>query len=244
MGSTKSETTVESRPKREYSWELESKFLTGPEVKRLRQTCQERVQWAKRQRGATAKSRLFRGSPDLIGAKKIGRKIPVRDWLIIHLALTTGLRVQEIAHLNCGDILLADGHSSVIVRQGKGGKRRLVRFNGELKKHLTDYLEWKQVNKEGIKPEDPLIKSSITGGHLNKRSVQRTFERTSRLAKIDGRHCFHHLRHTYASYLYRASNYNLRLVQKQLGHANIRTTQVYADVFDEDLNQALEKLYI
>jgi site-specific recombinase XerD len=200
----------------------ESKFLTEPEIKRLKQACQDRAQWA----------------------KKLGRKIPVRDWLIIHLALTTGLRVQEIAHLNCGDILLADGRDSVIVRQGKGGKRRIVRFNGELKEHLTEYLEWKAIHKESINPEDPLIKSSITGGHLNKRSVQRTFERIRRLAKIDERHCFHHLRHTYASHLYKAGGYNLRLVQKQLGHANIRTTQIYADVFDEDLTKALEKLYI
>jgi integrase len=225
------------------SWEADVKFLTLEEIKRLKQTCSSRAWWG----------------------GKLGRKIPVRDWLIIHIALSTGLRVQEIAHLNCGDILLADGLNAVIVRQGKGGKRRLVRFNGELKEHLTEYLEWKQVNKEGIKTEDPLIKSSITGGpacclpvpnarqtgtqtggagrHLNKRSVQRTFERTSRLAKIDGRHCFHHLRHTYASHLYRASNYNLRLVQKQLGHASIRTTQIYADIFDEDLKKALDKLY-
>jgi hypothetical protein len=33
------------------------------------------------------------------------------------------------------------------------------------------------------------------------------------------------------------------MVQKQLGHSSIKTTQVYADVFDEDLNQAVEKLY-
>ena len=47
----------------------------------------------------------------------------------------------------------------------------------------------------------------------------------------------------HACELYRASGYNLRLVQKQLGHASIRTTEVYADVVDADMQRALERLY-
>ena len=52
------------------------------------------------------------------------RKIPVRDFFIIHLALTTGLRVMEIAALNCSDIFLDDRMCSILVRKGKGGKKR------------------------------------------------------------------------------------------------------------------------
>ena len=55
-------------------------------------------------------------------------------------------------------------------------------------------------------------------------------------------HSIHHLRHTYASHLYKASKFNLRLVQKQLGDSSIKTTEVYADVFDEDIDKALERL--
>ncbi|MEK7449400.1 MAG: tyrosine-type recombinase/integrase, partial [Planctomycetota bacterium] len=195
----------------------EGKFLIRGEVGRLIRVCKRR-----------AKS----------------RKAGVRDWLIIHLALSTGLRVHEITDLKCGDILIANERASLIVRNGKGGKRRIVRFNGEFKKHLKDYLAWKKANNEGINPEDPLIKSSNTGGHLSKRAVQRAFERCSKMAGIDTKHCFHHLRHTYASHLYKASDYNLRMVQKQLGHSSIKTTQVYADVFDEELDRALERLYM
>ena len=42
--------------------------------------------------------------------------------------------------------------------------------------------------------------------------------------------------------LYRASNYNLRLVQKQLGHRSIQTTQIYADILSEDAVVAVERL--
>ena len=52
-----------------------------------------------------------------------------------------------------------------------------------------------------------------------------------------------HKRHTFGTHLYKASGGNLRLVQKQLGHSRITTTQVYADVFAEDAVAAVERLY-
>jgi site-specific recombinase XerD len=200
-------------------WILDGrKFLSDEEIKRLKMSCQT-----------------------------------IRDSLIIKLALYSGLRVKEIADLKCGDISLetepacagasAGRPASLTVRNGKGGKTRLVMFNGELKLALMEYLKDKKIKGEEIIADAPLLKSDKSGGHLSKRTLQRVFERMAKMAGITG-HCFHHLRHTYASHLYKASGYNLRLVQKQLGHANIRTTQIYADVFDEDLNKALEKLYI
>ena len=42
--------------------------------------------------------------------------------------------------------------------------------------------------------------------------------------------------------LYKASGYNLRMVQKQLGHSSITTTTVYSDVLNKDLEDALENL--
>ncbi len=53
----------------------------------------------------------------------------------------------------------------------------------------------------------------------------------------------HCLRHTYACQLYKAGDYNLRLVQKQLGHSRISKSEVYADVMKPDLQKALKRLY-
>ncbi|TFB12615.1 hypothetical protein E3V33_05110 [Candidatus Marinimicrobia bacterium MT.SAG.4] len=52
----------------------------------------------------------------------------------------------------------------------------------------------------------------------------------------------HSLRHTYATNLYKASGYNLRLVQRQLGHSSPTVTQVYADVMDSDVEEALRNM--
>ena len=204
-----------------FQWSLhEGKFLTTKEITKLKKVLAKRKEIAERK----------------------NNKVAVRDWLIIDLALSTGLRVQEIADLKCGDISVNDNVCYLVVSNGKGHKKRIVRFNGDFKKHLLGYIEWKQRIGEGVNPEDPLIVSSNTRSHLTKMALQKAFYRSAKRVEIQG-HSIHHLRHTYASHLYKASKFNLRLVQKQLGHSSIKTTQVYADVFNEDMEKALERLY-
>ena len=170
-------------------------------------------------------------------------KTPVRDYFVIHLALETGLRVMEIAQLNCGDIHIDEKTGSLIVRKGKGGKKRLVRFNSEFRQHYDEYLKWKQVSEEPIGQGDPLLRSSHTGEHMTSRALEKAFKRVAAKANLPEHYSIHCLRHTYACQLYKASGYNLRLVQKQLGHSNSKTTEVYADVMNPDVTKSLEKLY-
>jgi len=145
-----------------FNWILEpSKYLTKEEAKKLLETAKD---WAE---AALAK----------------GQKTPVRDYLITDLALSTGLRVMEIAQLDCGDFFIRDGISSLLVRNGKCGKRRLVKFGDSLKEHLNEYLSWKQDFSEPIGPSDPLLLSSNTGRHLTTRAIEKAFKRTA--AKAD-----------------------------------------------------------
>ncbi|MFH1022183.1 MAG: site-specific integrase [Planctomycetota bacterium] len=172
-----------------------------------------------------------------------GRRAPVRDWFVIDLALSTGLRVQEMADLCCSDLVIDNGHSEVVVRSGKGGKRGIVQFGSEFREHVRRYLDWKRSIVEDASPDAPIFRSSNTGGHMTKRALQKVFERCLKRAGIISHHSIHDCRHTFAVFLYKASKFNLRLVQKQLRHSSIRTTQVYANVFRDDLELAMEKLY-
>ena len=205
-----------------FNWVLEpSKFLSKEEAKKLLETARDRAK--------------------VVFAKR--RKIPVRDYLIIDLALSTGLRVMEIAQLDCGDVFIREGIFSLLVRNGKCSKRRLVRFGESLKNHLNEYILWKQNVGEPTGPSDPLFLSSNTGCHLTTRAMQKAFKRTAVKAGLSAHYSIHCLRHTYACQLYKASGYNLRLVQKQLGHSSIHTTEVYADVMEPDIQDALKELY-
>jgi len=205
-----------------FNWVLEpSKFLSKEEAKKLLEEARDRAEVAFTKR----------------------QKTPVRDYLIIDLALSTRLRVMEIAQLNCGDVFIRDGISSLLVRNGKCSKRRLVRFGESLKDHLNEYMLWKQNVGEPMGPSDPLFLSSNTGCHLTTRAMQKAFKRTAVKAGLSAHYSIHCLRHTYACQLYKASGYNLRLVQKQLGHSSIHTTEVYADVMEPDIQDALRELY-
>lgn len=170
-----------------------------------------------------------------------GREHPVRDWAILHLALDAGLRVSEICALTLRDLVLDRGHASVIVRHGKGDKKRGVRIGTALREHLEAFLEWKSGAGESVSSTAPLFVSG-RGGPLTRTAVYRIFRNCADAVGIPARFSIHSCRHTYASMLYRASGYNLRLVQKQLGHRSIQTTQIYADILSEDALVAVENL--
>ena len=198
----------------------EGKFLTGQEVRKLQALIERRKQEALEKKTKTA----------------------VRDWFVINLGLFTGLRVEEMSRLKHEDLLIDNGNSSLVVREGKNGKPRLVKFGSECKKIILEYLRWKKSLGEPCGANDPLILSSNTGKAMTKRGIQKIFERSARRAGIVG-HSIHHLRHTYATHLLKSSNNNVRLVQQQLGHSSIKVTEIYLHVLNDDLDRAVSNLY-
>jgi site-specific recombinase XerD len=78
----------------------ETKYLTLREVRKLK-------------RAAAARKDTAQGTP--------GEPVAVRDWFLVNLVLGSGLRVQEAASLDCGDVLLGQAFSRILVRQGKTG---------------------------------------------------------------------------------------------------------------------------
>ncbi|MFC1480718.1 leucine-rich repeat domain-containing protein [Candidatus Neomarinimicrobiota bacterium] len=85
----------------------QDKYLTPDETKQLRKTCRDAA----------------------LLAKSRGVQAPVRDALIIELALGTGLRVSELSKLKIEDLYLKKGQNSLFVKNGKGGKDRVVQFS-------------------------------------------------------------------------------------------------------------------
>jgi len=199
------------------SWELDpNKFLSKEDASRLQAVAKEQA--------------------------ACGNRVAIQDCFIIRLGLATGLRVMEIAALKCSDLSLEDIIPSLVVIHGKGKKKRRVFFNGTFKRHCKEYLTWKQYIGESTEPDQPLLLSSSTGGHLTTRAIQKTFKRCAKKTGLLSHYSIHCLRHTYACFLLKASNWNLRLVQKQLGHSKITTTQVYADVMMPEIKKALDRL--
>jgi len=170
-------------------------------------------------------------------AKRGGYQAGV-SWVALRLGLEVGLRASEIASLKKGDLDLRRlDDAKLFVRKGKRGSNGVVFVPKSLAAHLRRYL--KEVRPKLVQGKDPgtlLLGREgkpLTGASVNKR--MRTILKNAglpkrRLNELSPVHC---LRHTCGVMLYRATK-NLRLVQKQLRHARSTTTEVYANLLDED----------
>lgn len=164
------------------------------------------------------------------------RKRWVNRYMLIHLALNSGLRVMEIAALKMIDLCLNGKENYLIVHCGKRGKKRDVYLDDEIVVHLKSYIEIKKQWKEPTDFDSPLL-AGRGGKHYTTTALEISFKKAIIKAGLPQHYSIHSSRHTYATLLL-AKAKNLRFVQKQLGHASIAMTSLYADILPE-MNQNL-----
>lgn len=170
-----------------------------------------------------------------------GRETWVKRYMLVDLALYTGLRVAEIADLTIGDINLKARDPYLIVRNGKRGKKRDVYFDKELSKHLKSFIDWKKkAMKEEVNTNSPLFVGRY-GKHSAVITLMKSFKRAIQVSGLPSHFSIHSARHTYATFLLHTTN-NLRYVQKQLGHSSISMTSLYADVLPSENGSLANKI--
>ena len=166
---------------------------------------------------------------------KAGRVAGVRAWMLVDLALSTGLRVSEMAALTIKDVDLKRSCMSVTRLKRKKKVRETMALGKDLAQHLKDYIAWTD-RKSGA-----LFVGSR--GTLTAQGLQRIWKRSVKLAGLPNELSIHSARHTIAVHLLRKTS-NLRQVQKQLGHASPATTaNMYADISFEDMQDGVTGLY-
>ena len=87
-----------------------------------------------------------------------------------------------------------------------------------------------------LKEKNCYFFESNRGGKLTERTAQKVFEKALVDAKIEKDATFHSLRHSFATHLLE-NGVDVRYVQELLGHANIRTTQLYTKVTNPSLKK-------
>ena len=147
--------------------------------------------------------------------------------LMILLAYAAGLRVSEVVNLKVGDIDI--DQKIIFIRQAKGRKDRVSVLSTRLDTDVRSLISGRQA--------DAFIFESIRGGKLTTHTPQKVFQRCLAAAGITKPATFHSLRHSFATHLLE-HGVDVRYVQELLGHANIRTTQLYTKV----TNPALKKI--
>lgn len=156
----------------------------------------------------------------------------LRDRAVLETLYSTGLRRAELCGLDLLDVDLAVG--SVRVREGKGGKDRIVPIGEHALASIRAYLRESRPHLVQRSKQTALFVASITGRRLSVKTMNRLVRLHGQAAGIDRPVTPHVLRHTCATHLLRGGA-DLRYVQELLGHALISTTKVYTRVVVEDL---------
>jgi len=154
---------------------------------------------------------------------------------IIEIAIQTGLRQMEILTLRWSQIDL--NNESITLNNfdyiNKSKKVRMV--------FLTNIA--KEVFQRLIQNKSCELVFCHNFKEYRQDHISKKFKKHVRRVNINQSLNFHSLRHTFASRLVQ-KGISLYIVQKLLGHADIKTTQVYAHLRDENLKDAIKQLNI
>ena len=155
-----------------------------------------------------------------------------RDYAILMLFISCGLRVSELVSLNVHDIY--EDHLRVI---GKGNKERIVFFADGCREAIDDYLAVRNNEKMADKDKDALFISQ-KNCRFGVRGVEQMVKKKLKLAGLDAtRYSPHKLRHTAATLMLK-NGVDTRALQEVLGHSNLNTTQIYTHLDNAALHEA------
>lgn len=164
----------------------------------------------------------------------------VRNAAIIETLLGTGFRVSELCALVVGDLFLDGTNPQILVRCGKGGKRRLVPISCELAGYLVRYLEWRGNCGDNTGPESGVFSGRL--GKITRSAIHRIWKAALDGAGLSTHWGVHSTRHSYGTEVYRRTK-DLRLTQTLLGHSSPSTTMVYAHVVADDARRGVEVIW-
>jgi integrase/recombinase XerD len=172
--------------------------------------------------------------------------LALRDRALLELMYACGLRVSEVAELECGDVDIDEG---MLRARGKGSKERLVPIGRQALAALAAYTARGRpvllasrasavASGAGtaMRGESKLFVNR-RGGGLTRQGLYRIVQGHARGAGLEERMSPHTLRHSFATHLL-AGGCDLRSLQEMLGHADLATTQVYTHLSAERLKDA------
>ena len=149
-----------------------------------------------------------------------------REKALIEFLVSTGCRLSEIAQLRAADLNLADRSVQVT---GKGDKDRVVYFSVRARLMVQEYI----VQRKG--GDGLFVSNKSPYEPLKPRAIQRIVRSLSERAGLEGRVHPHLLRHTFATHALNGGM-DVTVIQRLLGHEDIATTQIYAELNEEGVS--------
>ena len=164
--------------------------------------------------------------------RRKGNTRSIVNELIIMLFINTGIHARELCNLSISDLPICHGENAIRIRNDKGNVVRSIEINSEMSECLERFV---RLYRKSENHNDPLIINE-RGNRISYMSLYSKVKKIGEKAGIGQLHP-HILRCTYLVRLYDKKN-DLHFVQEQAGHANIKTTALYAKMTKELLKEA------
>lgn len=154
-----------------------------------------------------------------------------REKALVEFLVSSGCRLSELISIRTEDVDWINRSVRVI---GKGNKQRTVYFSVRARLMLQEYIKRR-------KGGDYLFSSHRTPyGQLSGDAVQRTIRIIGSRTKLSHRVHPHLLRHTFATHALNAGM-DIAVIQQLLGHEDLSTTQIYAELSQETIRHQYDK---
>lgn len=161
----------------------------------------------------------------------------IRDKAMLELLYATGIKVSELIELTLGDINLQVG----ILHLNNGKKERIIPIYPAAVKSITNYV---QDVRPAIVMDSNEIKlfTNMSGQHMSRQGFWKIIKHYAELAGIDKDITPHTLRHSFAAHLLE-NGAKLSDIKEMLGHTDISSTQVYAQLIKSKYTSAYSKFH-
>ena len=160
-----------------------------------------------------------------------------RDKAMLEVLYATGIRVSELIGLNVEDISLSGG----FIRCESGGKVRIIPLYPEALAALSDYIS--DVRAKMIaSPTERSLFVNVSGERMSRQGFWKIIKYYQEKAQIKKDITPHTLRHSFAAHLLE-NGADLRSIQEMLGHSDISSTQIYAQLVKQNLKAVYNKYH-
>ncbi len=169
----------------------------------------------------------------VMGQADLTDPLGVRDRAVLETLYSTGMRRMELVSLETGDLDRERG--TVLIRQGKGRKDRLIPIGARALAWIDQYVSRVRPHLV-VGQDDHTLYLTRTGERFNENWLSTTVAQYVEAASLGKRGGCHLFRHTMAT-LMLENGCDIRFIQAMLGHAELSTTQIYTQVAIKVLKQ-------
>ena len=162
-----------------------------------------------------------------------------RNYAIISMLYSSGLRVSELSQLKLTSIRWDEGLLRIV---GKGNKERIVPLGNRLAAKLHAYLDEDRPKYANKGDSNGVVYLNNRGTKLSRMAIWKILDKYVTIVGFKKKVSPHTLRHSFATHLLEGGA-DLRIVQELLGHSDLSTTQIYTHLDKTHLKEIYKEFH-